>query len=293
MIDYSKMAEANGLGWNVTKEPMYTLSPSGVVEPTSYYAVKRDDNGDVLNCVTGRYAPFQNSSLFELADAVANDTNLPVHRAGELSGGRIVFVQLLDTTLNGIGRNNDKVDSYVTCLNSHDGSRSIAWGSTSITISCKNTFNHAFKEMNNKAKHTLNAVSRIQENIAQANKLRERNKEFERSIMDLDAIEIDQNIINRYVTKLTGIDVSISEDELRSTLHGKAVNRVQDILKSVHSECAYKGYSLWGMWSGITHYTTHVAGRDNSREVSKLSGASQTLDERAFRLASEYVNIYA
>jgi len=282
MSNYKQMAEANGLGWNVIKTPMYT-KVDGVERETPYYAIQRDDNGDVFQSVTGRYEIFQNSELFELADSVASATLLPVAKAGVIAGGRLVYVQLLQNTLSGIGANNDSVRQYITCLNSHDGTKSVSWGITNFTISCQNTFNRAHKEASNKVKHTLTSISRLRDDVSKVMALQGENRRLEDMIFELEAQQVDNDYIDKFLENITGIRIRDGREAL-TDIHGRAINRAERILESVESEMAQKGRTKWGLWSGVTHYTTHVAGRESTRGISKMSGTSQVLDERALEL---------
>jgi len=57
------------------------------------------------------------------------------------------------------------------------------------------------------------------------------------------------------------------------------------LLASIQRETSYKGMTLWGLMSGVTHYTSHVQSapnRENGRIESKLTGQAQNMDAVAF-----------
>ena len=286
MIDYNKMAEANGLGWGVETVPLKTEDG----QSTDFYAVRRQDTMDIFTTVKERYVPFQNEELFELADAVASEANLPVHKAGFFGTGGKLFVQLKGSTMSGIGDNNDTIENYVTCVNSHDGTSSIRWGHSNLTISCQNSFHSVKGRLKNNARHTLHMHDRIKDSMRQVQLVREAQTIMNDNMYSLADYEVDQSQIDSFLQSITGLDMSVSESELRENNHGRLVNRAMDILSSVNNEMSYKGTNLWGLFNGVTHYTTHVYGREKTRNESKMFGGSNSLDQKALSVANQILN---
>jgi phage/plasmid-like protein (TIGR03299 family) len=286
MIDYNKMAEANNLGWQVETVPLVTQDG----QDTEFYAVRRQDTRDIFTTVKERYVPFQNHELFELADAVANEANLPVHKAGFFGTGGKVFVQLKGNTLKGIGKNNDTIENYVTCINSHDGTSSIRWGHSNLTISCQNTFHAVKSKLKSSARHTTKMHDKIKDSVRQIQLVREAQSLLDDKLYQMAEFEVDQNIIDNFLSQITGVDIRLPEDELRSKNHGRLINKAMDIKNSVYKEISYKGANLWGLFNGVTHYTTHVYGRDKTRDEAKMFGGSNAIDQNALALTSQILD---
>lgn len=282
MTDYMKMAEAHGLGWDVQKVVLQT--PDG--EESGFFGVQREDTGKVFCTVRDGYKPFQNSELFELADAVANETNLPVHKAGMFDDGGKVFIQLNTGSLTGIGSNNDTVQTYVTCVNSHDGSSAIRWGHSNLTISCSNTFHAVRGKLSNSSRHTEKMHERIKISLNQIRLVRDAQDRLNEKLYELSEHSIGDNDIDKFLSNITGLPMNLTEDELRGKFHGRAVNRALDIENAVKDELSYKGNNLWALFNGVTKYTTHVYGRTGTREHSKMLGQAASLDERALDLVT-------
>ena len=69
----------------------------------------------------------------------------------------------------------------------------------------------------------------------------------------------------------------------------RKMNQGQQLIRSVSEEMSYKGHTLWGLFSGVTHYTTHRGGSENTREKSKLMGSLQRVDQAVFNNLSALV----
>jgi phage/plasmid-like protein (TIGR03299 family) len=286
MVDYKKMAEHHDLGWDVEKVRLFTEDQ----RETEFFAVRREDNKHVFTTVKDGYVPFQNSDLFQLADAIANESNLPVHKAGHIADGGKVFIQLNAGSINGIGQNNDTINNFVTCINSHDGSSAVRWGYSNITISCENTFYAVRSKLKSSSRHTDKMHQRIKEGIEHIRLVREAQERYNDKMYALSEVPVDDKDINLFLQRIVGFDINKPEDELRDKLHGRAVNRAMDIKKSVMHELSYKGNNLWALFNGVTHYTSHSYGREGTRLESKMLGQAAILDERALTIASEMLN---
>lgn len=286
MIDYKKMAEANNLGWNVNKVELYTSDGS----PTGVYGIQREDTGSIFCTVSKVYKPFQNYELFELADSVASEVNMPVHKAGAIKGGRLVYVQLLAGSSSGIGDNNDTVKNYVTCLTSHDGTTPIKWGSSHLTISCMNTFHRAARGLKDSARHTSSGIDKIRKAIMEVENLRDQIKHSNNLFERLSKKKVSKKQVEEMIEIISGINPSMPIDQKRETYHGRMINRSNQVEESVTREMSYKGSTLWGLWSGVTHYTTHKMGRtEDNRMANKMNGLGQTIDSKALNLVSSWL----
>ena len=99
--------------------------------------------------------------------------------------------------------------------------------------------------------------------------------------------------VKKVIKLVSGVDISqtISQSEkLHST---RKLNIAKDVTTSVLTELNAKGDSLWGLWSGVTHYTTHKASSDNARDKSKLMGSLQKTDERILNEIMGYIQGFA
>ena len=145
------------LNWSVRTEQVVTKSG---IEVPDKIALVRDDNDAYLSTMGNNYYPYQNEELIELLQKVSQTTGLDIAKQGYFGNGEKVFIQLKsnDLTLNG-----DKIEGFLTGINSFDGSTSLAFGPSNITISCQNTFFSAFREMETKIRHTKNMTIKVDE----------------------------------------------------------------------------------------------------------------------------------
>ena len=275
-----------GLRWSVQKEALYLADGT----QTPFVGIVRDDTRQVFTTCKDSYNPYQNSELAELLIRISEIGGYEIHTGGMFKNGGKVFVQLKSgNIINGIGKNNDKVIGYTTGINSHDGSTSLRWGSTNVTISCQNTFNMAAKELTNTLRHTNSLHNKVDIYLREVGVTIQEEKSLFDKFIRLSEIPVKQKHIAKVVREVTGVDILMNETEAQEKFSTYNLNRTSELLECVSNEMAQKGETMWGLFSGVTNYTTHVMpvpNRDNARLESKYVGNGNRVDNKIFNLIS-------
>lgn len=279
-----EMLDKFGLNWKVQKENL--ILQDGTI--TDFFGVVRQDNNTVFSTCKQGYTPYQNEALAEMLIRISEKTGFSIHNGGSFKGGAKVFLQLKSPNdLKGIGENNDLVKGYLTGINSHDGSTALKWGETNLTISCSNTFNYVNRRLQNSIKHTTSIHSQVEQSIRSIEKVIEEEKSLFETFMKLSNVELTQEIANKTVQNITGVDINLSRKELEEKNSSRAINKTELLLKSINQEVEQKGESLWGLFSGITHYTTHEMSapkRENGKLENSLIGSGAKINNEALNL---------
>jgi phage/plasmid-like protein (TIGR03299 family) len=281
MSEIAEILDKVGLNWTVRTENI--ISESGV-PIKGYSAIIRDDNNATLSVRSDSYHPYQNHELMELLYKVSNKTGLPIKNGGFFGDGHKVFVQLKSNDLK-IGT--DRVEGYVTGINSFDGSTSLAFGNTNVTISCQNTFFAAYREVSNKVRHTKYMDVKIDE-ICQRleNAVIEEKKIFD-SITKLTEVRMDDKVRDLVTRALFNIDrkADLKDEEAISTV---TRNKMTRFFIDLNGEVKEKGDSLWGLFSGVTKFTTHSLSKGDNTEA-KLFGVYGNREREIFTELVEMV----
>lgn len=174
---------------------------------------------------------------------------------------------------------------YCTGINSHDGTTSLKWGAVNFTICCGNTFAMAQRELKNSARHTRSIHQIVEQSINSINGVVEQEKSIFEKFITLSEVAVKKDHIAKIVQQVTDVDILMKADEAKEKFSTYALNRSTDLLESISSEMHQKGQTLWGLFSSVTHYTSHklpVPKRENARIESKYSGSGLTVDNKAF-----------
>ena len=272
-----------GLDWRVDKTPILTETETPI---DSHSALVRSDNGAVLAVVGNRYVPYQNDSLVELAYLLGSQNdNLRVAKGGEFNGGRQVYIQLElpQMDLNLEGSIEDQAKRYITILNGHDGKNSLRFGYTNMLMSCKNMFTSISRDLSYGVYHSSKIEQRVDGIVRQLQRIEEDERGFYTIANKLSTKKVKQSQAKDFALTLLNAN-NVEKDSKQFD------RKLNDLLSAIRIEMSSKGDNAWGLFNGVTYYTTHmskVPNRANSRMESKLVGTGMKLDNRALVLAQK------
>lgn len=291
----SILKQAN-LNWSVKSERLVTAESN--IE-TENIAIVRSDNHAILGVHGKGYHPLQNLEMMEILDRISGKMDLPLHKGGYFGEGQKVYVQL-KTKNQAVG--NDLVKGFLTCVNSFDGSTSLAFGHSNLTISCQNTFFANYREMANKVRHTQKMHERIDLICMQIEDVLRAEEKIFQQIVTMDSVGIsDPSAVLLKKLKAKGFatikDLALTrilnlEGEERladlSTLSTRKKNILSDLEVNIMGEVQDKGSNVWGLFSGITKYTTHQLKGDSNE--NKLFGVYGRREREVFSELGELVS---
>ena len=254
------LLDQTNLNWNVRTESIQTESGITIQDKI---ALVREDTNDIVGVHSDGYRPFQNQELFELLDKVSNMTGLELTKGGLFKEGRRVYVQMKSADLR-LG--NDLIKGYLTGINSFDGSTSLAFGPSNVTISCMNSFFAAFKQLNTKVRHTKNMVIRIDEICKGLEGVLAQEQVMFGDITRMSETRFDDVIKESVTRQLFGIkpEVDLYDNDAIST---NLRNKMSRFYIDLNGELQQKGDNMWGLFSGVTKYTTHSLSKSDNTEA--------------------------
>lgn len=279
--------ETTNLNWSVSKQPIQTVSG---IEIPNKMAIVRDDNKAILGIFTDNYEPYQNDKMLELLYKISKQSGLAIHKSGLFGQGEKTYIQLKSEEFN---LPNDKIETYFTAVNSFDGTTQFGFGSSSITISCMNTFMGAYRSLETKMKHTQSMHIKLDGILRQLDLMRLEEKQNFEIITNMGNEKIDE-ATKLLVTKML-FDIPLKDKFSFTELMVNPAKRIstrkqnqiiafnQDFL----TETAQKGENLWGLFSGMTRFTTHSMNRDTTE--NKMFGSLGERERKVFNVLAEMV----
>lgn len=247
-----------GLNWNVRTESLQTTS--GIIIPDKIGLI-RDDNETCLGVHSGSYVPYQNQELLELLFRISQQTGLKLHTGGSFKGGQKVWFQLKSQDLK---LSNDRIKGYISGFNSFDGRTSLAFGNSNVTVSCQNTFWQGYRDVETKLRHSSAMKPKIEEIFRKIDILLEEEQNTFVNIQRLGNVKVTQQVKDFVTRRLFDIG---REERLDSyDLSTNKKNKLSRFYIDLNGELSQKGDNLWGLFSGVTKYTTHSMKRGDNTE---------------------------
>lgn len=279
-----EILQENGLNWNVTKEKlMYagecTPSANNGLHHTDFYAVVREDTGEAFTTVKEGYTPTQNHVIIDTMRKIAGDNDLEIVKALPINGGRKILVQMAKPD-NIVTIGDQKTRQYIYAINSHDGTSALKFGFMNEVIFCSNQFTWL---NSNGLKGYVHKQS-IQDKVSNLPEILNFDDQDSR-IAELHEMSF-QPITAKQSTQLT--DYLTGMD---STQYGWAENYTtrkmnirEDLSNCIFRETNRLGMNKWGLFNGVTMYTSHhksIPNRENGREESIYTGTGQKMSKDA------------
>lgn len=273
--------EATQTNWRAKKLPLVS-SPDML--PTGSYGMFRSDNNSWLGSVKDRYVPMQNADLVTFLLQATDMLELEVKRGGSLDGGRRVYYQI-ELPSEYIGKSD--VKRWVTGLNHHDGSRSIAFGSSSTVVICKNSFHRAYRELQ-KVRHTGNSYTIVKQLALDLRERIEADNGLMTTFKRMADIPMRDEMVERVINKL----FKVQESDRLSELHGKRRNNIESFADSLTTEIQLEGKTVWGLFNAVTRYTNHHAApkQDDKKESYLMVGRGAVLSNLAYEELMQFVD---
>ncbi len=266
------LLDKTNLNWTVRQEDLQTTS--GISVPNKK-AIVREDNNTIVGVHSDGYQPYQNYELMDLLHQVSGRTGLEVHRGGDFKGGGRIYVQLKG---NDLKLGNDRIEGYLTGVNSFDGSTSLSFGHSNTTISCMNTFFRVMKGLQHKVRHTKSMSFKVEDICRSLDIVLEEEKETFRIITQLSETRFDDLLEEKVTRKLFGIkpEINLMDEDALST---RTRNNLSRFYIDLHGEIYQKGDNMWGLFSGVTKYTTHSYSKNDNTEAKLFGGIGQVEQE--------------
>ena len=261
-----ELLESTKLNWTVNKEPLVGIDGKA----TESFGMFRNDNDKWLGTVGNQYRAYQNHEMAELMVQASDGIGLDVTKGGSMNEGRKVFLQIpLEDKLIGP----DTVKRNLTCLNSHDGSTSISFGSTNTVVSCSNQFHRISREKGmNRFRHSANSKDRINQAMQDMRIALGHDEELMKNFEIMANMPIKDEIFARVMTKAFGVNLDAKTGEFST----RKINTMKTVAATIEGELDAKGSTLWGLFNGVTYYTNHIAQNSDKDDYVMLGGGYKT-----------------
>ena len=278
--------EQNDLDWELQKIDL-TGNYNGNTVQTRFKGMYNPKNGEVYNTCTDQYQAFTNRELSEFALICSDLLQLPISSVKQYKDGAIrrFEIKSLETVPLGGYNVGDQISQSIIIYDSYNKSSQMTVGLYHQILSCTNGMYYNRKQDGFKLSHTLNGKGKLKKFVKELPKLKKQNEGILETYKRLTDVRIEKEHIDQVVRIATGVDLLIPKKD-RST---RTTNRLQDIVENIEIEMKSKGGSAWGLWNGVTRWTTHSGSGKDNHEYSKFMGTKNQKDREVFDYLSSLI----
>ena len=268
---------AVALDWDIIEKPIFANNK----QIMGYKSIFRSDNGNLLNIAKTSYTPTHNEKFIEVTEKLHEITGFPIQNYYEVDGGKKVL-SFLECT-ESIQVCGHEFKDYLMIGNSFDGSTGFFIGNSNVMIRCKNRFSKNFRQL--QVNHTKNNSLRVDGLVQYFDSFMNQRKQLFENMERFSDVKIDESIIKSLVERLAKMN---EEERLGNEVSTRKSNIISNMNYSIQKECLDLGDNAFGLFNGITHYTTHVKNAKNATFGNPF-GTANELNQTAFKFCNDLV----
>lgn len=275
-----QILKAHGLDFRIDKRQLFGTDDEGSQLITPYFGLFNSKSGECINTCKVGYHVSQNE---DIVDMVLKGTEkfgdkLNVTKAGSINGGRRVFLQLAIEGETKIG--DDTITRYITIIDSNDGSTSLSVGIGDMVAHCTNQFFKFYKAGEAKFRHTAT----LEQKIASIPDLIEvalgKSMEQVKVYKKFQSTPLTKALAAKVIKEVLQFDTAVELTARQQIIH-------DNLMTAINIEKQFCGDNVWGLFNGVTRFTTHhqsVPKRSNGREESLINGTAYKKAMTAFEI---------
>ena len=270
----------DALSFEIQESPVLYSHNGQIITSKNYKVISRSDNGEEISTMKNSYLPMYNSHFTESTERMAEISGFKIEGYSELDGGRIIFSHLKNTIEDfRIGGN--KIDDYLLLGSSFDGRFPFFIGTTTNFIRCQNQFSQISKV--EKIRHTKSAPKRVDELLRSLEIYFQTRQTMYENFERMGNVKIDE------ATKQLAMDYVLQiskEDRLAGEISTRKLNQLGVLNNSVITEFNDLGQNLFGLFNGVTRYTTHEL-NIKERSFGNIFGTAAEINKKAYNHSLE------
>lgn len=263
------------LSFEIMESPVLYKVDGKVHNSMTHKVLHRNDNGLPLSVMKNSYTPTLNKHFMETTEELVRISGFENSGYSELNGGQIVISHLKNTQ-DDLFIGGHKIDDYLITGSSCDGKYAWFLGTTTVLLRCTNQFS----KMNQvqKIRHTKSSPKKIDELVRSLEVYFKGRQEMYENFNRMQNVQIDDEIKEAAILYLLKLD---EQEMLEGNVSTQKLNQAELISLALDHEIAEVGDNLWGLFNGITYYTTHILNQ-KEQVFGNLFGQAGQLNKRAY-----------
>jgi phage/plasmid-like protein (TIGR03299 family) len=270
--------ESSGMNWIAEKQELIT---GGGIDIPSHKAIVRTDINKPVGVVGNRYCPVQNAEAFAFMDVLVQEHKAVYENIYQVNGGSRVIVQAKINKDFEV-KKGDVIASYITMINSFDGTTPFKCYFTPVRLWCANQLVVSIKKSVSSIsiRHTNNVMERAETAFRVLNFAESIFDSFKLTAKKLTEKILDKQMVEKFLKDVVGEETSAQNTRYR-----------QEILSISENGIGNSGNTLWDLYNGVTEWIDHKRGNDiDKRMASSLVGSGFNIKQKAWESVNNLID---
>lgn len=279
------MNKKNAFNWDINQTQILNAQGQPI---KGYKEITRNDDGASIAVMKDSFHPMTTQEFTNTAYAVAEHVGTDEIRFEDWQSGKnmgkrqpVVTAQIKINSPFSIG--GSKMEGFLTLGVGFNGERSFYIGNTQNYLRCTNQFGRIVKNFTSRL--TKNNLVRVEEIIKNIENYNEYEQKLYESFKKMQEVKIDEKIIEEVTARL----MKLSDEERldKNIISTQKLNKIDDFMLSVRTECEDLGYNAFSLFNSCTHYTTHVMKSTIDDNFGNMFGAKGEFNQTGYNFCME------
>jgi len=266
------------LTFEIQESPVLYDINGNVLTSKNHKVLSRSDNGTELSVIKNSYYPTYNKHFMESTETMKKISGFDITGYSEINNGAIV-ISHLKNTVKDLKIGDHPIQDYLILGSSCDGKYAFFIGTTTVLLRCTNQFSNISKI--EKVRHTKSAPKKIEELLKSLEVYFQNRGTMYKNFEKMIKVKVDEEVKELAINYLLDLD---QQEMLDGNVSTQKLNQAEQLYLAMGSEMDAVGQNLWGMFNGVTYYTTHVL-KQKEPVFGNLFGATANLNKKAYNFA--------
>jgi phage/plasmid-like protein (TIGR03299 family) len=275
--------------WTVMEREIYL---SGSEKIDGWKALARDDTYGLLCVVKDSYTPIQNSTLWDIVDAIVAQPNVHYETAGVLRKGCTLWVMARLNEPWKVPGDDTYTLPYVSVGTAHDGSHATEAMAMAVRVVCWNTYQAARDQAKRKGfyysfRHTANVQQRLDQAREAMSAVRGQFEEFKELALELARHPVKDGAVIEFVTRfIPDPPIAEASSDRAQKFIAEARNKYIALLNGNTVADAHRR-TAYGLWCAGVEFLDHVRAFRSNETYFRRTTEPSALKHQVAKLALE------
>jgi hypothetical protein len=248
---------------------------------TGKMAIVRSDNDKVLGIVGKDYCPVSNSRLMQFSDALTKTGEFELKGFDEINNGKTILAYLQNKNPN-LSISGCAMREYLIIGNSHDGTKPFYIGTGSSLIRCENQFYSTLKVFRKKHTSPILIEEGMIHDVIKTYKAKKTN--IYSAFDGMESVRVTDDAVERLIREIHKMLANDSR-EIKAEDLGWSPSMIT-LRNSIKREMSDLGNNAFGLFNGVTWYTSHEM-RNAGADFGKQDSTANIINQKAYRFCNQ------
>ena len=262
-------------GWEIERHPVSFEREGTLVTDPNFQIISRNDNDKVLSVMSKKYCPMTVGDFEKTTERMQEMSGMEFQGYQEFNDGKILLSILKNNSPLEV--NNFPIEDYLVMGTSFNGEQPFFIGTSTILVRCQNSFSQI--HMMSRTRHTKFSPEKREAIMAGLETYFRNRAGIYTAFEDMQKIAVNDEGKLLFVNNILPLPVI----EPEKGYSARTLNRREELMKCIETETSELGNTAFGLFQGLTKFTTHSLKTKKEAPFGNLIGTANDLNQKGYK----------